>query len=167
MRRIGFVLALLTASCGGGKKQHKVTAAEMPAPLGGLMVGSAKQADVEARFPGGEVGKINYNDVPMVTLDWKNESPLKNAYFRADDATLVYAYFKAEGLCDWVDAQIATKPGARDCPGNRKTGGGGSSSYYCLARPDGPGPMMYECSRPYPPGSGTIDTLLMRIAVGK
>lgn len=150
------VAALVVASC--KKELPTYTPALMPPSAAPLVIGSSTEADVMARIAalpkeeleiakdlslGGDM-KVAFNDHPSIHIEhpkfgaawlWNIGGSLK-----LGKLTLT----NSEG-CAWTLEHVATLDGAKNCPGNRKTGGTADGGYWC-AELDGT-TVHIECGR--------------------
>jgi hypothetical protein len=147
---------VLAAGCKGDSRP-KLTADLMPAGAQPLMLGKSVEADVMAKATtpdappevkkdksfGGD-GVVEFNDHKLITITDKNGNSYDLWTMGDGPPKLGKMYLKGDG-CPWVQDHIAKLDGARNCPGNRKTGMSGTTGYFCLTAENGH-VVQVECS---------------------
>jgi hypothetical protein len=144
------VLLAALAACGkGGGSRPKLTTDLIPPGAQPLMLGKSVEADVMAKATapdaaptvskdksfGGE-GVVQFNEHKLISITDKNGSTYDLWTMGEGPPKLGKLYLKSDG-CPWVADHIAKLDGAKNCPGNRKTGMSGTVGYFCLTADDG------------------------------
>jgi hypothetical protein len=147
MRRATVLLLFVLVACGKSSSSSKpktphanlpeLTAELTPAALAGFTLLGSTEADVLAKFPTAKIGQMNFNDMPSDTLGIATPHMELMTTPRGKDGKLFHVELADAGVCDWVKQKMGSLDGAKDCPGNRKTGEMGSESYYCARTADG------------------------------
>ena len=147
------LIAVALAACGKSDSRPTFTPALMPPSAAPLVLGQSVEADVIAKFGAemeisrdkslGGTEQVGFNEHAAILIQRRPGTELY--LWTQADATPRLGRFtiQAPEGCAWVHDHIGTLSGARNCPGNRKTGkmtdksGTTESGYYCLAMPDG------------------------------
>lgn len=137
---VGFALAV--ASC--KKELPKYTPALMPPSAAPLVLGSSTEADVMARIAALpkeelEIAKdlslggdqhVEFNDHKSLNI---RHPKFGQAWLWDIGGSLKLGRLTLVGSegCAWTLEHVATLAGAKNCPGNRKTGGTADGGYWC------------------------------------
>lgn len=143
------LVSALAVGCGSKSDSlPKLTPELMPPAASPLFLGKSTEADVLAKVakdPAPEVkkdkslggdGQVMFNEHKSI---WIGQEAFGEAYLWSDGGgapVLGRLALKQTDACAWVNEHIGKLEGAKNCPGNRKTGASNGTSYFCASLDD-------------------------------